>query len=950
MYSNVSLEFRKSLYVDDARPYRARFIRLSDETEMELDIKSLTLTRGSCGDSDFAIGSTFSSSCSVECYYKDVDNPITIQGIECRLEFGLALRYTKADTSSGFEEGVTYYIYDSTSDEFVVAESYVKGYQYYIEPPMYVKVDTSGGFEDDVTYYTYDSENDEYVVADEWESGVQYYTESEGVFEYVPMGVFTPLKPTISNGSISFEATDRMANLFGAKSLTNVAIKNLGTKILKTLTISGKTVTVSVENNSTKTSALISAITNGKNSTTVSNTYRELIGIIASFYFGYAYCDRTGNVVISTYKSTSTEDVPFDYVMEYPTIDDIETQYYMIICVPSEESDSEGDVTKWTYNSSTLKSGTRYEFSNQYFTQNLAKAYNSNLMDLAYRGGSVRIMGDPLLDPTDSIYLTVEDDVMGTTSQYTMPCMGMEYSYNGDMTMTITSIGQTDESENSTQSAGTLSSAVSSIQSGQSLIVTRLDANDVHTKEIDAQLGEIEEIQGKSLIYENGQITDLSGTTITYTKGAIDDLQAQNIKTNDIKSETGEFHYLESDQLDSKYIKADDIEADTGKFHYLQSDTLESTYANIDFSNVGQETVTELFANTSFFDDVHISNGVITGTLKAEKIIADVIQTNTSIVNGDLLTQQDGKYYRLVSKPTDSQIALIEDQGIDTTEYMSVSGENINDLIEENTDGYDYNGSVYEGTQTEITVSSDVEVDSNLVVGATVSDMTLVDTSQGLDDDKTYYYQPSDVVWEEIDAQEWTKVTNGQNIIADTVTATQIDVRDLYVNGSFTSTSSEITSADSLGVLTEEEYNTYVAEDKVLYILNGTAYVVASEWTEYTEYFLGTHEMRTIIEQKASAIDLTATNNNLSTLNGNVSKHFAFNENGLTISGSNGSAMSVQVNSDRISFINGSTEVAYMSGNEFSFNQGIVLNSMAIGNVLFKNRDTGSMSMVWRDK
>lgn len=94
-------------------------------------------------------------------------------------------------------------------------------------------------------------------------------------------------------------------------------------------------------------------------------------------------------------------------------------------------------------------------------------------------------------------------------------------------------------------------------------------------------------------------------------------------------------------------------------------ESLANTYANIDFANIGEAAIKNLYSKSGFIKDVTVEDGVFTGELTGVTISGDLIKANTLVADALIIQGTDGLYYRLnagVDGVTETQLASEEYQ------------------------------------------------------------------------------------------------------------------------------------------------------------------------------------------------------------------------------------------------------------------------------------------------
>lgn len=211
-------------------------------------------------------------------------------------------------------------------------------------------------------------------------------------------------------------------------------------------------------------------------------------------------------------------------------------------------------------------------------------------------------------------------------------------------------------------------------------------------EELEAQTARIDDLVADNvnikdtLTAETARINDLEAT-----KADIDDLNAANAeitnlkadmltaevanltyaKIGDLEAVSGEFYTLKSDYASFKEVTADDISANTAEIEQIKADMItvddfDAKYANIDFANIGEAAVENLFAKSGIIGDLVMSDGHVTGTLVGVTIKGDLIEGGTVVADKLVVKGEDGLFYKLNTDGVDVSA--------EQTEYNSLNG------------------------------------------------------------------------------------------------------------------------------------------------------------------------------------------------------------------------------------------------------------------------------------
>lgn len=152
---------------------------------------------------------------------------------------------------------------------------------------------------------------------------------------------------------------------------------------------------------------------------------------------------------------------------------------------------------------------------------------------------------------------------------------------------------------------------------------------------------------------------DVEIADITYA--TIDSLEATDAKINNLQATYGEFEILTTNKFSS-------IEANIKKLESEQITVteLEAKFANVDFSNIGQAAIENLFTESGLIKDLVVSSGTITGELVGVTIKGDLIEGGTVIADKLVVKGTDGLYYKLNTDGVKTEA--------EQTEYNSLNG------------------------------------------------------------------------------------------------------------------------------------------------------------------------------------------------------------------------------------------------------------------------------------
>lgn len=398
-----------------------------------------------------------------------------------------------------------------------------------------------------------------------------------GKYEYIPLGFFTAEHPTLDQATTTFTAYDRMMKTTGvyASELTYPAS---AADVLKEVSAG----------------CGIPCDVSGLNGITIDNapvgyTYREVIGYIASLAGGFTCIDRTGTIVIKWYEDN-------DYTINESrimTFEKNESDYHLDYLTCNVDSN-----TSFTAGSGTLG----ITFDNPLMTEEKLNSVYKKVRGFAYRGASLKTLGDIRLDPWDIV--TVEES--GET--YNVPVMNITQEYDGGLAMTITAYGKT-ETETETDYKGP------STKLAERTYAEMMLTKELVSKKVDAEWVKANTVTAETIVSVNNELQYIKNN---YLKSNDADIKFATIEEEKvIKS------YIE--QLNVKYEKVGILDGDVAGIKTLM------------FGSSTGESITTDFANSvvSMIGTAQIKDSMI-DSLDAKKIKAlDVDTTDVKVHSKD---------------------------------------------------------------------------------------------------------------------------------------------------------------------------------------------------------------------------------------------------------------------------------------------------------------------------
>lgn len=470
-----------------------------------------------------------------------------------------------------------------------------------------------------------------------------------GKYEYIPLGFFTAEHPTLDQATTTFTAYDRMMKTTGVY-VSELTYPASAESVLKEISTGcGVPCNVSGLNGITIDTA------------PVGYTYREVIGYIASLAGGFACVDRTGTIVIKWYVDNGYT-INESRIM---TFEKNESDYHLDYLTCNVDSN-----TSFTAGSGTLG----ITFDNPLMTEEKLNSVYKKVRGFAYRGASLKTLGDIRLDPWDIV--TVEES--GET--YKVPVMNITQEYDGGLAMTITAYGKT-ETETETDYKGP------STKLAERTYAEMMLTKELVSKKVDAEWVKANTVTAETIVSVNNEL--------------------QNIKNNYLKSNEADIKFatieeekvIKSDieQLNVKYEKVGILDGDVAGIKTLM------------FGSSTGESITTDFANSvvSMIGTAQIKDSMI-DSLDAKKIKAlDIDTTDVAVHSKDGLSRWSDNTIQ-ISDSKRVRVQIGKDTSGDYNMYVwDVKGNLMFDAL----------GLTEQGVQREIIRNDMVKEDANISAG-----------------------------------------------------------------------------------------------------------------------------------------------------------------------------------------------------------------------------------------
>ena len=339
---------------------------------------------------------------------------------------------------------------------------------------------------------------------------VQIGMEVKGLVEYIPMGYFTPGKPSRNEEQIEFTAYDRMMKTERAFSMDGDSTDTAA--VLKRIQeITG-----------------VMVVTDGLSgiSMEVPKGYscREVLSYAAQLHGCFAVCNRNGQIELHSYVDGGYTVSTGRYWDSFEHNDYL-FQVEKLTCYTGQDEEGK-DV------SISSGDGPRVViFSNPFMTQDTLDKVMDSLKGFSYMPGSLRMMGDPRLDPWD--VLTVEDRKGGS---YKVPLMKLEREYDGGFTDSVEAVGLSEDETNANWKGPTtkeMERYYAQLVMIDHAMINKLDVGTANLKFATIQNLNAVNATVQNLDAEFGSFRDLTATNFTAANAKISILDSgyANIKT-----------------------------------------------------------------------------------------------------------------------------------------------------------------------------------------------------------------------------------------------------------------------------------------------------------------------------------------------------------------------------------------------------------------------------------
>lgn len=387
-----------------------------------------------------------------------------------------------------------------------------------------------------------------------------------GLTEYIPMGYFAAGKPKKADDQITFTAYDRMMNTERAFSMDGT-ITNTVAVLKKIADITGVPVVTS------GLTAISMKVPKGY-------SCREVLSYVAQLHGAFAICNRRGQIELHTYVDSNYKVKPNRYWGNFEH-NDYTFDVSKFVCFTGQDKNGK---------SITISSGSgarSVSFSNPFMTQTALDNILTAFKDFSYMPGTLKMMGDPRLDPWD--VLTVED-LSGNT--YKVPVMKLEWEYDGGLTYSVEAVGLSEKE-------------------------TNVDYKGPQTKEMERYYAQL-------VMINQAMINKLDVDTANITYATIKNLDVVKENVQEINGELGNFKDLTANNFTAANAKIGILDNEFGNIKILLSGG----------AGIGEIQNIHLTSQNAVIDTTLIRSAVMQSVSVAD-LLAGTISTNKFLIASD---------------------------------------------------------------------------------------------------------------------------------------------------------------------------------------------------------------------------------------------------------------------------------------------------------------------------
>lgn len=427
----------------------------------------------------------------------------------------------------------------------------------------------------------------------------------------------------------------------------------------------------------------------------------------------------------------------------------------------------------------------------------------------------------------------------------------------------------------------------------------------------------------------------------------IDSLITVNGNIHNLQSTYGEFSRLTTDTLN-----VHDADISELKTYKLDVNAAALQYANIDFSNIGEAAIQNLFTDSGIIKNLVLSDGHITGELVGVTIKGDLIEGGTVKADKLVIKGSDGLFYKL---NTDGVTTTSEQ-----TEYNSLNGSvitaksvtaekvNVDDLVafDATIGGFNItSNAIYSGVKDTINnATSGIYMDNE-------GQLSVGDETHYL----RYYKDQNGVYRLEISAESIR--FNANNTVGEAIESLTVgvnDTRDLATNtkniaednadrlAQSESIIQQLTDSISMLIVDESGKSLMTQEsDRWTFSMgqyDQTLNDISNDLNTLTASVGDTEHSVELLDQAVKDLGVMSDYVVVTTYNGQPCIELGERENDFK----------VRITNTEIQFAEGTTIPAYLSNQKLYIENAEVKGELQHGEFVWKIRSNGNLGLVWK--
>lgn len=477
-----------------------------------------------------------------------------------------------------------------------------------------------------------------------------------GVYEDVPLGVFTVDDIDIEKNTVKITCYDNMVKLEKAYFSSLIYPNSINAVAQEICSKAG------IQLATTLPSTQINKIEG--------YTYREAIGFIASFLGGFARFNRDGKLEIISYTNTGFS-VTGDNYFKLKTNQNVFT-IGRLSCKAGQKKDSDGNAVDNILTAGS--SGNEVQFENPIMTQTQLNNIYNVLKNLSYMPYSMDWQGNHALQAGDKIAITDVDN-----NVYNTLVMANSINYTGSISGNCSAVGKT-ETAQEFSSSGSLKNTVDRMVVEQANInyllantatIENLTATNANIQTLFADTANI-----SNLVATKATITDLTAananiTNLQANKANITDLTASNARITTLESNTATINNLLAGNITANNIAANTIIA--GSSIIADGAIGDAMIADLSAAKIKSGTLDTSMVDIASADGRMIikNNTLLTYDYVDNDLLRPFLRVQLGriwdIVGGNLVPRKDASdnyVYGLEIRDKDTQTVMIDGNGV----------------------------------------------------------------------------------------------------------------------------------------------------------------------------------------------------------------------------------------------------------------------------------------------